>query len=223
MKLPAGHILGAAPFGVDGSVGGHEGVLDHDVLAAAPPHAGREPRVDDLVVGAREQEPQGLVGARAGHGYHDPGGRVAAAREAPPTRDPEPAARGLDLAAGRVQAAGEERVRPGREELLLTLSGKVAQPPVVRRPERIAPRRRAAAATELESHLEGRVHLDVVAAVPAWITDPDETGGQQILDTLREHLPELFRARRALLQDRDELGGSTQQLAAGQRRMRDPG
>src|SRR5437867_911160 len=54
VQFPAGHVLDAAPFGIDDPVRGHKGVLDHDVLAAAPAHARGEPRVDDLVVRARE-------------------------------------------------------------------------------------------------------------------------------------------------------------------------
>src|SRR5262245_65130587 len=61
----------------------------------------------------------------------------------------------------------EKSVSGRREELLLAPLGKVAEPPVVRRPERVAPGRRPAAAPELEPDLECRVHLDVVASVPA--------------------------------------------------------
>src|SRR5207249_12048561 len=166
VELPAGHLLVTAPVRVHDPVRRHERVLDHDVLAAAPPHARREPRVEDLVVRSRQQEPAHSAGARTENGHHDPGGRVAAAREPPSPRHLEPAARRLDLAAGRVQAAREQRVRTGREELLLTSLGKMTEPPVVRRPERVTPGGRSAAATELEAGLESRVHLDVVAAVP---------------------------------------------------------
>src|SRR5262252_3965783 len=223
VELEARHVVDAAALGIDGPVGRDEGVLDHDVLAAASPHPRREPRVDDLVIRAREQQPQGLVGARAGHGHHDPGRRVAAAREAPAPRHPEPAARRFDLAAGRVQAAREERVGAGREEFFLAALGKVAEPPVVRRPERVAPRGRAATAPELPPDLEGGIDLDVVAAVAARITDSDQAGVKQVLHALREHLPGLFRARRALLEDRDQRSGPAEQLVTGQGLVGDPG
>src|SRR5215470_13761016 len=223
VNLPPGHDVDAAALGIDGAVGGHERVLDDDVLAAAAPHARREPRVDDLVVRAREQKPQGLVGPRAGHRHHDPGGRVAAAREAPAPGDPESAARRLDLAAGGVQAAGEERVRTGGEKLLLAAFGKVPEPPVVRGPQRIAPGRRPAAAPELEPDIERRVHLDVVAPVAAWIADADQPRGQQIAHAFRRHLPELFRARRALLEDRHERGRPPEELVSRQGRRGDSG
>src|SRR5256885_9872243 len=45
----------------------YERVLDHDVLAAAPAHARREPRVEDLVVRARQQEPAHSVGRSEEH------------------------------------------------------------------------------------------------------------------------------------------------------------
>src|SRR5262245_21491229 len=223
VELEARHVVDAAALGIDGPVGRHEGGLDHNVLAAAAPHTRREPRVDDMVVRAREQEPQGLVGARAGHGHHDPGRRVTAAREAPAPRHPEPAARRLDLAAGRVQAAREERVGAGREEFVLAALGEVAEPPVVRRPERVAPRGRAAAAPELPPDLERGIDLDVVAAVATRIADPDQAGGEQVLHALRQHLPGLFRARRALLEDRDERSGPAEQLVPGEGLVGDPG
>src|SRR2546426_10163789 len=104
-------------------------------LLPVPPHPRGEPRVEYLIVRAREQEPAQSVGTRAGDRHHDPGGRVAAAGEAPATGHSEPAARRLDLAARGIQAAREERIRPRREELFLGLLGKVAEPPVVRRPQ----------------------------------------------------------------------------------------
>ena len=223
VELPAGHLLGTAPVRVHDPVRRYERVLDHDVLAAAPAHARREPRVEDLVVRARQQEPAHSVGPRTGNGHHDPGGRVAAAREPPPPRHLEPAARRLDLAAGRVQAAREQRVRTGREELLLTSLGKMTEPPVVRRPERVTPGGRSAAATELEAGLEGRVDLDVVAAETARVADADQARGPEILDAFRKDLSQILGARRALLEDGNEIGGSTKQLFPRQGRRGDPG
>src|SRR5262249_55664456 len=148
---------------------------------------------------------------------------VAAAREAPAPRHPEPAARRFDPAAGRVQATREERVGAGREEFLLAALGEVTEPPVVRRPERIAPRGRAAAAPELPPYPDRGTALDVVAAVATGIADPDQAGGEQVLHALRQHLPVLFRARRALLEDRDERSGPAEQLVPGQGLVGDPG
>src|SRR5439155_12035794 len=129
---------------------------------------------------------------RPGNRDHQPARGIAAAGKSPTTRDAETVGHGLRLAAGRVQAAGKKRVRPGGEELLLRLLGKVPEPPVVHRPERVAPARRAAAASQLPADLVGRVDVDAVAAVAIRVADSDETGGDEVVDRFARNLPELF-------------------------------
>src|SRR5207245_8419695 len=121
-----------------------------DVLAARPAHPRGEPRVEDLIVRAREQEPVEAVRTRAGDRHHDPGGCVAAAGEAPAPGHPEPATRRRDLPSRWIQTAGKECVGSGGEEFFLGALGEVADPPVVGGPPGVAPGGRAAATTELD-------------------------------------------------------------------------
>src|SRR4029453_3932597 len=122
------------------------------------------------------EEPREPAGPRSGHRDHRPGAGVAPAGEPPATGHAQPAAPRLALPSGGIEAAGEERFGPRREELLLGPLGEVAEPPVVRGPEGIAPGRRAAAAAELEPDVVGGVHLDVVAAVAAGVGGSGEAG-----------------------------------------------
>src|SRR5262245_36869935 len=171
VNLPAGPVLGSGPVGIDDPVGRDERLLDHDVLAAGPPHARDEPRVEDLVVRARQEKPRQPPGPRSSHGDHRPGAGVAPAREPPATGHAQSPAHRLALAAGGIEAAGEERVGPRCEEFVPRPLGEVAEPPVVRGPQGLAPGRRPAAAPELEPDVVGRVHLDIVTAVSAGIAN----------------------------------------------------
>src|SRR5207249_10631789 len=80
----------------------------------------------------------------------------------------------LALPTRRVEARGEKRVRSGREEFLLSSLGKMAEPPVVHGPERIAPAGRPAPTAELPGHGVGHVQIDAQAAVARRVADPDE-------------------------------------------------
>ena len=177
VERPPGPLAVAGAVRIHAAVGGHEGILDDDVLAARSAHSRGEPRVDDLVARTREQQPAQLAGAGAGDGHHGPARRVAAAGKTPATGDPETAVHGLGLPRGRVEAAREERIRPAGEELLLGLLGEVPEPPVVNRPQGIAPPGRPAPSAQLPGHVERRVDLDAVTAVSTRVADPDEAGG----------------------------------------------
>src|SRR5262245_65494462 len=80
------------------------------------------------------------------------------------------------LAARRVQAAREHGVGTGREEIVLGARGEVTEPPVVDRPQRVAPRGRAAPAPELPGYVVGGVDLEAVAAVAAGVAEADGAG-----------------------------------------------
>ena len=177
MQLPSGHILGPGAIGVHRAVGRARRRPRSRCPCCPVPRMPEANHVStNLVVRARKEEPRQSAGPRSRHRDHHPGAGVAPAREAPAAGHAQPAARRLALSSGGIEAAGEERVRSGREELLLGPLGKVAEPPVVRGPQGVAPGRRPAATAELEAHVERRVHLDVVAAVAAGIADPDEAG-----------------------------------------------
>ena len=216
VDLPARLLVGPGALGIDRAAGGDEGVLDDDVLAAAAPHPGGEPRVDDLVVRPGEQQPHQGARSGAGDGDHRPGGGVAAAREPPAARDPEPAGDRLHSPAGGIEPAGEERVRTRGEELVLALLGEVAEPPVVRGPQRVAPGGRSAAAAELEARVVSGVHLETVAAVALGVADPDQCGVQEIAHALGWDLSELLGLCGPLLQDGNELLGAAKELVSGE-------
>src|SRR5712692_1541402 len=103
---------------------------------------------------------------------------------------------------------------------------EVADPPVVDRPQGIAPRGRSAAAAQLPGDLVDDVHLQAVAAVATGVADADESRSDQILDSLGRETPELLGPRRALLEDRHQLGGGAEDVPAahgGDRTMICPG
>src|SRR5712691_1659530 len=214
MKLPAIPITVAGAVWIEGSVVRDEDVLDHDVLAARPAHPGGEPRIDDLVLRAREQEPDQSVGPGAENGDHHPGGGVTAAGETPATGNPKAVVHRLALPARRVEAGGKERIRSAGEELLLSPLGEMAEPPVVHRPEGIAPGGRAAPAAQLPGHGVGHVEVDAQAAIAGRVADPDETGGDQVLHGLVRNLPELLGSRRALLEHRHQPRRSVKQIVS---------
>src|SRR5439155_18631897 len=145
--------LPSRPFTITGAarvyraVRRDKGISDHDVLAARAAHPGGEPGVEDVVVWARQQRPEESVGAQNSH--HRPTGGVAATGKAPVTGEPETARHGLSLASSRIEDAGSEGVRAARKKFLLALLGEVADPPLVHRPEGVAPGSGAAPPDEL--------------------------------------------------------------------------
>src|SRR5262249_52098517 len=196
MELPSSPLSIAGAARVHRAVLRDKGIPDHDVLAARPAHPGGEPRVEDFVVRARNQRPDVSVGTRYSHQY--PAGGVAAAGKAPATGDPEPAGHGLGLASCRVETAGSEDIRRAGEEFLLGLLREMADPPVMHRPEGVAPGGGAARTAQLPCHVKGRVIFDAEAAVSRRVADADKTGGDQVLHRLRRNLPQLFGLGRTL-------------------------
>src|SRR6185436_7752391 len=98
--------------------------------------------------------------------HHRPARGVAAARVTPSPRHAEPARDRPRRPPERIEAAREDGVGPAREVLLLHLAREVAEPPVVRHPERAAPGTRPAAAAQLPGDLVHGVEVDAVSAVP---------------------------------------------------------
>src|SRR5690348_5368315 len=100
---------------------GHEDVYDGDVVAAAAPQPADVPGVDDLGVGRRKKEPVYFRGAVRVESWRlaivdrtradQPGRVAAAAREAPPPRQPEAARDRAGPASGPGPGPGDIGVR----------------------------------------------------------------------------------------------------------------
>ena len=160
-----------------------------------------------------ESSPDGAVGARDGQDH--PAGGIAAAGKTPATGDTETAGHGLSLGSSRIEAARRQSIRPTGEEFLLGLLGEVADPPVMRRPQAVAPGGGATRTAQLIAHVKDRVIFDVQSAISRRVADADETGGDQVLHCLRGDLPQLFGLSRTLPQNRHQLQGPAPQLFPG--------
>jgi hypothetical protein len=99
------------------------------------------------------------------------------------------ASHGCGRASGRIESSGRQDIRPPSEEFVLGRLGEVADPPVVHRPEGIAPGSGAAGPAQLPGHGKGRVLFDAEAAIALRVAEANETGGDQILHCLRGNLP----------------------------------
>src|SRR3989442_14388089 len=110
-------------------------------------------------------------------------------------------------AAGLEQPVHCLNAEPAQEALVATVVllsplREVAEPPVVYRPEGIAPAGRPAPTGELPGHRVGHVEVDAVAAIARRVADSDETGSDQVLHGLGRNLSELLGPRGAFLQHR---------------------
>src|SRR5512133_713848 len=131
MELPSSPLPIAGATRVHDAVLRNEGLPDHDVLAARAAHPGGEPCIENLVARARNQCPDGAVGARDRQNH--PAGGIAAAGKTPAPGNTETAGHGLSLGSSRIEAARCQSIRPTGEEFLLGLLGEVTDPPVMRR------------------------------------------------------------------------------------------
>src|SRR5262249_2395068 len=154
------------------------------------------------------------VGAR--YAQDRPAGGIATAGKTPATGDAKTAGHRLSPGASRIEAARREGIRPTGEEFVLGLLGEVPDPPVMRRPQAVAPGGGAARTAQLIAYIEGRLIFDVQSAISRWVADANETGGDQILHRLGGDLPQLFGSGGALLQNRHQLQGPAPQLFSGQ-------
>jgi hypothetical protein len=105
------------------------------------------------------------------------------------TGDTITASHGFGRAAGWIEGTGRQHIRPTSEEFFLRLLREVADPPVVHRPEGIAPGSRPAGTTQLPGDVKGHVIFDAETAIALRVAEADETGGDQILHCLRGNLP----------------------------------
>src|SRR6266851_2197460 len=177
MEFPARPLAIASAARIYGAILRDKDIADDDVLAARATHARGEPRIEDVVLRAWQQGPDEPVGTL--HGHHHPTGGITAAGKAPVTGDTITISHRFGRATGRIESARRQDIRPTSEEFLLGRLREVANPPVVHRPEGIAPGSRAAGPAQLPGHVKSRVIFEAEAAIALRVAKADETRGNQ--------------------------------------------
>jgi hypothetical protein len=191
------------------AVGGDEGAVDDDVVAARAAQPHRVPHVVDAVVAVRQQERAEVHGPFLGV-EHDaaeqhPGRVVAAGGEAPPAVQPVTSLGQVRLAGGRV-AGGHAGGGVGAPDVLLGLRREQRELPGVHANDGGDPPGGTAGAGD---HADGGVERDRVrleAAEPGRLEQPEEARLLQGLDRLGRHHPRVLGLLCPLPERREKLG-----------------
>ena len=80
----------------------------------------------------------------------------------------------------------------------------MTEPPVVNRPQGVAPTCRTAPTPQFPADIVGRIHLDIVAAISTRVADADETRRQEIANRFWRNLPQLLGPSRSFLENRHQ-------------------
>ena len=169
---------------VEAALGGHEHVVDGDVVAPRGRHAVHVPHVEDGGVGDREQEPAGVGRVRRVDGHaHRPVGVHHTGRVAPTTTEAVPALDRLGPP-GRHRAARRHDVGLLGEDLVLHDLGVERQQQVVLHAERRDPARGRARLAERQ-HLVDEVHdAELEPAIAAGYEVVEHPGRVEPVDDL---------------------------------------